>query len=153
MMGTRNKGNFLITGNEASQTVECDHRRSIFPITFPKSFLQRFCTKAALLLCHRQKGQRTMKKQSDTEQRKKPYVAKVELKMKLRQQIYCSADGVPLEVTSIGSGSSVPVAIARAVRLAFKHPAIKRKGPTYIGFEVVVLSRWLLHDVASASPQ
>jgi len=36
-------------------------------------------------------------------------------------------NGVQLEVQAKGSGSSVPVAISRAVRLAFKHPAVKRK--------------------------
>jgi hypothetical protein len=76
-----------------------------------------------------------------TPDKKQPYVAKVELKMKLTQGIYVK-DGVPLEVTSTGSGSSVPIAIGRAVRLAFRRAKIKGKSPTYLDFEVIVLSRW-----------
>jgi hypothetical protein len=76
-----------------------------------------------------------------TPDKKQPYVAKVELQMKFTQAIYCK-DGVPLQVTSTGSGSSVPIAIARAVRLAFRHPSVKGKSPTYLDFEVIVLSRW-----------
>ena len=60
---------------------------------------------------------------------------------------------VPLEIKTRGNGSSVPIAISRAMRLAFKHPAAKGKSPTYINMSVTVLSRWVLDDVVSSTPQ
>jgi hypothetical protein len=62
-------------------------------------------------------------------------------------------NGEILEIHTKGNGSSVPIAIIRAVRSGFKHPAIKRKSPTYINMSVTVLSRWLLDDVISVRPQ
>jgi hypothetical protein len=53
---------------------------------------------------------------------------------------------VPLQVRIKGNGSSVPINISRAVRLAFKHPLVKRKSPSYIMMSVTVLSRWVLDD-------
>ena len=78
--------------------------------------------------------------------KKQPYVAKVALEMTFPEERYISK-GVPLEVRAKGNGSSVPIAISRAVRLAFKHPSVKRKSPAYIKMSVTVLSRWLLDDV------
>ena len=78
--------------------------------------------------------------------KKQPYVAKVALEMRFPEARYFTKD-VPLQVRTKGNGSSVPIAISRAVRLAFKHPLVKRKSPTYITMSVTVLSRWLLDDV------
>jgi hypothetical protein len=80
--------------------------------------------------------------------KKPPYVATVALTMTFPEARYVR-DGEPLEIEVKGSGSSVPIAISRAVRLAFKNPGIERKSPTYLNMSVTVLSRWLLHDVAS----
>jgi hypothetical protein len=77
--------------------------------------------------------------------KKKPYVAKVALEMKLAERRYFT-NGVPLRVRTRGNGSSVPIAISRAVRLAFKDPLLKRKSPAYIDISVTVLSRWVLDD-------
>lgn len=85
-------------------------------------------------------------------EKKLPYVAKVALKMTWPEERYFR-DGALLEISAKGNGSSVPIAISRAVRLAFKHPAAKHKSPTYINMSVTVLSRWLLHDVVSSRPQ
>lgn len=76
---------------------------------------------------------------------KRPYVAKVALEMSFPEEKYI-IEGVPLEVRTKGNGSSVPIAISRAVRLAFKHPSVKRKSPTYIKMSVTVLSRWILDE-------
>jgi len=57
------------------------------------------------------------------------------------------------EIKAKGNGSSVPIAISRAMRLAFKHPAAKGKSPTYIHMSVTVLSRSVLDDVASSRLQ
>jgi hypothetical protein len=84
--------------------------------------------------------------------KKQPYVAKVALKMSFPEKRYFE-NGVRLEVQARGNGSSVPIAISRAVHLAFKHPAVKHKSPTYIDMSVTVLSRWVLDDVVSARPQ
>jgi hypothetical protein len=53
---------------------------------------------------------------------------------------------VPLEIRAKGNGSSVPIAISRAVRVAFRHPSVKGKGPAYIKMLVKVLSRWVLDE-------
>jgi hypothetical protein len=78
-------------------------------------------------------------------EKKQPYVAKVDLRMSFPEARY-SRDGVKLEVGAKGRGSSVPVAIARAVRLAFKHPAVARKSPAYIDISITVRSRWILDE-------
>jgi hypothetical protein len=78
--------------------------------------------------------------------KKQPYVAKVALDMSFPEERYVT-NGARLEVRTKGNGSSVPIAISRAVRLAFKHPSVKRKSPTYINMSVTVLSRWVLDDV------
>jgi|ERR1700733_5265552 len=73
--------------------------------------------------------------------KKKPYIAKVALEMKLTEQRY-STKGAPSQIRVRGEGSSVPIAISRAVRLAFKDPSLKGKSPTYIDMSLVVVSRW-----------
>ncbi len=85
-------------------------------------------------------------------EKKPPYVAKVALKMSFPEERY-SKNGEILEIHTKGNGSSVPIAITRAVRSGFKHPAIKRKSPTYINMSVTVISRWLLDDVVSVKLQ
>ena len=62
-------------------------------------------------------------------EKKPPYVAKVALRTRFSEARY-SRNGEILEINTKGAGSSVPIAISRAVRLAFKHPNIKRKSPT-----------------------
>lgn len=84
-------------------------------------------------------------------EKKRQYVARIELTMILREERYLK-DNAPLFVLTKGTGSSVPVAISRAVRLAFKHPHIKRKGPTYVDMSIKVTSRWLL-DVTNSKLQ
>ena len=54
-----------------------------------------------------------------------------------------------LRVRTKGNGSSAP--ISKAIRLAFKHPSVKRKSPAYIEMSVTVRSRWVLEDVRCAS--
>jgi hypothetical protein len=78
-------------------------------------------------------------------EKKQPYLAKVALTMSFPEERYFK-DGVGLKVLAKGNGSSVPVAISRAVRLAFKHPSVKRKSPAYINFTVTVRSRWILDE-------
>ena len=58
-----------------------------------------------------------------------------------------------LSVRTKGNGSSVPIAISRAIRLAFKHPSVKRKSPTYIEMSVTLLARLVLDDATSATLQ
>ena len=58
-----------------------------------------------------------------------------------------------LRVRTKGNGSSVPIAISRAIRLAFKHPSVKRKSPTYIEVSVTVLARLVRDDATSATLQ
>lgn len=79
----------------------------------------------------------------------KPYIAKVALEMKLTESRFWS-NGSPLKIRTRGNGSTVPIAMARAVRDAFKHPALKGKSPTYFTMSAVVVSRWNLDDVPSA---
>jgi len=79
-------------------------------------------------------------------EKKPPYVARVELTMILREERYLK-DNARLFVLTKATGSSVPAAISRAVRLAFKHPNIKRKSPTYVDMSIKVTSRWLLDGV------
>jgi hypothetical protein len=86
-------------------------------------------------------------------EKKPPYVAKVALTMTWPEERYCKNGGELFQILVKGSGSSVPIAISRAVRLAFKHPAAKHKSPTYIDMSVTVVSRWLLEDVVSLRPQ
>jgi len=92
------------------------------------------------------------KDQITPSEKKPPYVAKVALTMSF-PEARCDRNGVTLEIHTKGNGSSVPIAISRAVRLGFKHPNIKSKSPTYINMSVTVLSRWLLDDVVSSRPQ
>jgi hypothetical protein len=54
-----------------------------------------------------------------------------------------------LRVRTKGNGSSAP--ISKAIRLAFKHPSVKRKSSAYIEMSVTVRSRWVLEDVRCAS--
>jgi len=76
--------------------------------------------------------------------KKLPYRATVELQMSFNEQRYWK-NNKPLIVTR-GKGSSVPVAICRAIRLAFKHPNVKRKAPTWIEVRIkgdfALASRW-----------
>ena len=44
----------------------------------------------------------------------------------------------------------MPIAISEAVGLAFKHPSVKRKSPTYVNMSITVLSKWLLDEVMYA---
>lgn len=92
------------------------------------------------------------KNQITSPEKRPPYVAKVALTMSFPEVRY-DRNGVTLEIHTKGNGSSVPIAISRAVRLGFKHPNIKRKSPTYINMSVTVLSRWVLDDVVSLRPQ
>jgi hypothetical protein len=85
-------------------------------------------------------------------QGKQPYVATIALTMTFPEERYV-VNGVPLEIRTKGAGSSVPIALSRAVRLAFKHPNLKRKSPAYINMSATVTSRWLLGEVASSRPQ
>lgn len=84
--------------------------------------------------------------------KKPPYVATVELEARFGEKRYFR-DGMPLVVTTKGRGSSVPVAITRAVRLVFKHHALKHKSPTYIDMSVRVTSRWLMDGIATPKLQ
>ena len=85
-------------------------------------------------------------------EKKLPYVASVELQMILKEERYWK-ENAPLTIQTRGTGSSVPIAISRAVRLAFKHPNLKRKSPTYIDMSVKVTSRWLLDGVKNSKLQ
>lgn len=82
----------------------------------------------------------------------KPYVAKVALEMKLSESRFCN-NGSPLKIRTTGSGSSVPIAMARAVRDAFKHPSLKGKSPTYFTMSAVVVSRWNFDHLTSSQLQ
>jgi hypothetical protein len=53
--------------------------------------------------------------------------------------------GVPLEVRAKGNDSSEPIAISRAMRLAFRQPSVKGKTPAYIKM-LVEVSRWVLDE-------
>jgi hypothetical protein len=56
-----------------------------------------------------------------------------------RPEERCFTNGVPLEVRAKENGSSVPIATPRAIRLAFQHPLVKRKSPTYIKMSITVI--------------
>lgn len=75
--------------------------------------------------------------------KKLPYRATVEVQTIFNEERYWK-NNKPLTVVTRGKGSSVPVAICRAIRLAFKHPNVKRKAPTWIEVRIKVTSRWLL---------
>lgn len=80
---------------------------------------------------------------------KKPYVAKVALEMSFPEERYVK-DGVGLKVLTKAEGSSVPIAIAKAITLAFEDPSVMRKEPAYITMSVTVVSRWAMADVIYA---
>ena len=79
----------------------------------------------------------------------KPYVAKVALEMSFPEERYVK-DGVGLKVLTKAQGSSVPIAIAKAIALAFEDPSVKQKEPAYINMSVTVVSRWAMADVIYA---
>lgn len=75
----------------------------------------------------------------------KPYVAKVALEITSPEDRY-NRNGIQLRLHARGKGTSVPIAIGRAIELAFEDPSIKGKEPTYIRITVKVLSRWVLDE-------